>query len=111
MSDIITLSVSSLFPSEELQGQTVRKEGTEYEISSSLLANQTAYNVSKLLDSLLLNYDNSLRPDFAGEHETFLDISRHFSPGPSLLIEVNMQVRSMGPISEMDMVSPSRPGQ
>ena len=25
--------------------------------------------------------------------------------GPSLLIEVNMQVRSMGPISEMDMVS------
>ena len=26
-------------------------------------------------------------------------------PGPSLLIEVNMQVRSMGPISEMDMVS------
>jgi hypothetical protein len=27
------------------------------------------------------------------------------SLGPSLLIEVNMQVRSMGPISEMDMVS------
>ncbi len=25
--------------------------------------------------------------------------------GPSTLIEVNMQVRSMGPISEMDMVS------
>ena len=28
---------------------------------------QTAYNVSKLLDSLLQDYDNSLRPDFAGE--------------------------------------------
>ena len=101
----ITTSVSSLFPSEELEGQTAREEGPEYEISSSLLANQTAYNVSKLLDSLLHNYDNSLRPDFAGEHN-ISDISRHFSPGPSLLIEVNMQVRSMGPISEMDMVSP-----
>merc|ERR1719422_2630624 len=52
------------------------------------LANQTAYNVSKLLDSLLQDYDNSLRPDFGGGHT---------------LIEVNMQVRSMGPISEMDM--------
>ena len=29
---------------------------------------QTAYNVSKLLDSLLQDYDNSLRPDFAGEY-------------------------------------------
>lgn len=37
------------------------------DVSSSLLANQTAYNVSKLLDSLLQDYDNSLRPDFAGE--------------------------------------------
>lgn len=52
------------------------------------IANQTAYNVSKLLDNLLQEYDNVLRPDFGG---------------PSLLIEVNMQVRSMGPISEMDM--------
>merc|ERR1719422_1221798 len=52
------------------------------------LANQTAYNVSQLLDNLLQEYDNSLRPDFGGGHT---------------LIEVNMQVRSMGPISEMDM--------
>ncbi|XP_023346187.1 gamma-aminobutyric acid receptor alpha-like [Eurytemora carolleeae] len=52
------------------------------------LANQTAYNVSKLLDNLLKDYDNNLRPDFGG---------------PSTLIDVNMQVRSMGPISEMDM--------
>ena len=28
-----------------------------------------------------------------------------YSTGPPVLIEVNMQVRSMGPISEMDMVS------
>jgi hypothetical protein len=27
---------------------------------------QAAYNVSKLLDSLLKDYDNSLRPDFEG---------------------------------------------
>ena len=90
--------------SEQQQGQGVRKESPEYEISSSLLANQTAYNVSKLLDSLLHNYDNSLRPDFAGENNTTPTVTTHSSPGPSLLIEVNMQVRSMGPISEMDMV-------
>ena len=35
-------------------------------MSNIILANQTAYNVSKLLDSLLQDYDNSLRPDFAG---------------------------------------------
>ena len=35
----------------------------------------------------------------------FLGIMKFiYYPGPSLLIEVNMQVRSMGPISEMDMV-------
>ena len=37
------------------------------EVSNIILANQTAYNVSKLLDSLLQDYDNSLRPDFAGK--------------------------------------------
>lgn len=37
------------------------------EVSNVILANQTAYNVSKLLDSLLQDYDNSLRPDFAGK--------------------------------------------
>ena len=57
--------------------------------SNTSLAKQTAYNVSKLLDSLLKDYDNSLRPDFGRS---------------AVLIEVNMQVRSMGPISEMDMV-------
>ena len=31
------------------------------------IANQTAYNISNLLDNLLQEYDNSLRPDFGGE--------------------------------------------
>ena len=30
------------------------------------LTGQTVYNVSQLLDSLLSNYDNSLRPDTGG---------------------------------------------
>ena len=41
----------------------------ESEVTRGVLANQTAYNVSKLLDSLLQDYDNSLRPDFAGENQ------------------------------------------
>ena len=53
-------------------------------------ANQTAQNVTFLLDHLLQQYDNSLRPDIRG---------------PPLIVEINMQVRSMGPISEVDMVS------
>ena len=57
---------------------------------AAILANQTAYNVSRLLNNLLKDYDNTLRPNFGG---------------PTTLIDVNMQVRSMGPISEMDMVS------
>ena len=69
--------------------------------------NHTVYNVSQLLDSLLSNYDNSLRPDTGGEykHQVFCFLLSPFPPGPPVLIEVNMQVRSMGPISEMDMVS------
>ena len=29
----------------------------------------TVYNVSQLLDSLLSNYDNSLRPDLGGKYQ------------------------------------------
>ncbi|XP_059079847.1 gamma-aminobutyric acid receptor subunit alpha-3-like [Tigriopus californicus] len=50
--------------------------------------NQTADNVTFLLDNLLKDYDNSLRPNIGGE---------------PLMVEINMQVRSMGPISEVDM--------
>ncbi|XP_069677742.1 gamma-aminobutyric acid receptor alpha-like [Periplaneta americana] len=45
-------------------------------------------NISELLDNLLRGYDNSVRPDFGG---------------PPAIIEVDIMVRSMGPISEVDM--------
>lgn len=46
-------------------------------------------NISKLLDKLLENYDNSLRPNFGSD---------------PAVIEVDIMVRSMGPVSEVDMV-------
>ncbi|XP_063224961.1 gamma-aminobutyric acid receptor alpha-like [Bacillus rossius redtenbacheri] len=45
-------------------------------------------NISQLLDNLLRGYDNSVRPDFGG---------------PPAVVEVDIMVRSMGPISEVDM--------
>ncbi|CAH0382998.1 unnamed protein product [Bemisia tabaci] len=45
-------------------------------------------NISDLLDNLLAGYDNNIRPGFGG---------------PPAEIEVNFNVRSMGPISEIDM--------
>ncbi|KAL0125461.1 hypothetical protein PUN28_004520 [Cardiocondyla obscurior] len=45
-------------------------------------------NISDLLDNLLRGYDNSVRPDFGG---------------PPATVEVDIMVRSMGPISEVDM--------
>nr|XP_012149539.1 PREDICTED: gamma-aminobutyric acid receptor alpha-like [Megachile rotundata] len=45
-------------------------------------------NISELLDNLLRGYDNSVRPDFGG---------------PPTTVEVDIMVRSMGPISEVDM--------
>ncbi|XP_067644044.1 gamma-aminobutyric acid receptor alpha-like isoform X2 [Eurosta solidaginis] len=45
-------------------------------------------NISLLLDNLLRGYDNSIRPDFGG---------------PPATVEVDIMVRSMGPISEVDM--------
>lgn len=47
-------------------------------------------DVSDLLDNLLKGYDNSIRPDFGG---------------PPAVVEVDIMVRSMGPISEVDMVT------
>lgn len=46
-------------------------------------------NISELLDNLLRGYDNSVRPGFGG---------------PPAMVEVDIMVRSMGPISEVDMV-------
>ncbi|XP_011867697.1 PREDICTED: gamma-aminobutyric acid receptor alpha-like isoform X2 [Vollenhovia emeryi] len=45
-------------------------------------------NISNLLDNLLRGYDNSIRPNFGG---------------PPATVEVDIMVRSMGPISEVDM--------
>ncbi|XP_037080556.1 gamma-aminobutyric acid receptor alpha-like [Pollicipes pollicipes] len=45
-------------------------------------------NVSLLLDNLLSGYDNSLRPNFGG---------------PPTLVEIDIMVKSMGPISEIDL--------
>lgn len=49
---------------------------------------EAVYNASMLLDTLMQDYDNRLRPDFGG--------------GPTL-VDVNLNVRSMGPVSETDM--------
>ncbi|KAI1286117.1 Gamma-aminobutyric acid receptor subunit alpha-4 [Halotydeus destructor] len=49
---------------------------------------QLRRNVSHLLDSLLLGYDNHLRPNFGG---------------PPLEVLIDLHVRSMGPVSEIDM--------
>ena len=43
--------------------------------TATSLAKQTAYNVSKLLDSLLKDYDNSLRPDFGGIDKEYFQCS------------------------------------
>ncbi|KAK6619652.1 hypothetical protein RUM43_012409 [Polyplax serrata] len=50
----------------------------------------THQNISDILDNLLSGYDNRIRPDFGG---------------PPAVVEVDIMVRSMGPISEIDMVS------
>ncbi|XP_077296624.1 gamma-aminobutyric acid type A receptor subunit Grd [Arctopsyche grandis] len=56
--------------------------------STSLTQMNDHKNISELLDGLLRGYDNSVRPDFGG---------------PPAVIEVDIMVRSMGPISEVDM--------
>lgn len=66
-------------------------------------------NISSLLNNLLQGYDNSIRPDFGGK--IFLNfwilntimIFLMFG-GPPAIVEVDIMVRSMGPISEVDMV-------
>ncbi|KAG5895167.1 hypothetical protein JTB14_007335 [Gonioctena quinquepunctata] len=50
--------------------------------------NNSHKNISSLLDHLLNGYDNSIRPDIGG---------------PPTVVEVDIMVRSMGSISEIDM--------
>ena len=107
-------------PSPQLPTMTVALDSTRPEGSptvSSKLSNslQTVHNVTFLLNNLLHQYDNSLRPDLGGTTvTTFLFCFRHHkihsffsSPGDPLTVDINMQVRSMGPISEIDMVRTS----
>lgn len=81
-------------------------------------------NISELLDNLLRGYDNSVRPDFGGNCTLTrglsvpeinsipgVEINRGdwfirgaFITGPPAVVEVDIMVRSMGPISEVDMV-------
>ncbi|XP_046440275.1 gamma-aminobutyric acid receptor alpha-like [Daphnia pulex] len=49
---------------------------------------KTRHNVSLLLDKLLDNYNHHLRPDIGG---------------PPTFVDVDIMVRSMGPVSEADM--------
>ncbi|KAL6256803.1 hypothetical protein P5V15_011742 [Pogonomyrmex californicus] len=61
--------------------------GVKISIGQRMQSNNHS-NISDLLDNLLRGYDNSIRPDFGG---------------PPATVEVDIMVRSMGPISEVDM--------
>jgi hypothetical protein len=49
-----------------------------------------AKNVSRLLDKLLTNYSKSLRPTH--------------NLGSPTLVEINLRINSLGPISDLEMV-------
>ena len=51
---------------EEPQLQRQQQQHQQPEHAHLSLAKQTAHNVSRLLDNLLKDYDNSLRPDLEG---------------------------------------------
>lgn len=78
---------------------------------------KTRHNVSLLLDKLLDNYNHHLRPDIGGfkllqsfESWTFPNENKpnkkwyFWSTGPPTFVDVDIMVRSMGPVSEADMV-------
>ncbi|XP_055895587.1 gamma-aminobutyric acid receptor alpha-like isoform X3 [Biomphalaria glabrata] len=50
---------------------------------------KTAVNISNVLDTLLEGYDKRLRPGFGGE---------------AVVVNADLSLRSMGPISELDMI-------
>ncbi|KAH9490184.1 hypothetical protein Btru_043892 [Bulinus truncatus] len=50
---------------------------------------KTSVNISNVLDSLLEGYDKRLRPGFGGE---------------AVVVNADLSLRSMGPISELDMI-------
>ncbi|XP_032686043.1 gamma-aminobutyric acid receptor alpha-like isoform X2 [Odontomachus brunneus] len=75
LANLITSYASSSFPTAAA-ARTSARQRTQSNNHS---------NISDLLDNLLRGYDNSIRPDFGG---------------PPATVEVDIMVRSMGPISE-----------
>lgn len=74
---LLILSVEVIAKRSNFHNQSLKKQQNKHG------------NISRLLDKLLENYDNSLRPNFG------LDPA---------VIEVDLMVRSMGPVSEIEMV-------
>ncbi|CAL1532988.1 unnamed protein product [Lymnaea stagnalis] len=58
-------------------------------LAQMLTNGKTAVNISNVLDSLLEGYDKRLRPGFGGE---------------AVVVNADLSLRSMGPISELDMI-------
>ena len=77
---------SSEFETVDLEG--VRQ--TRASSSSDSLSKAVSSNITNILESLLKNYDKTERPSFQN--------------GEPTKVNVNILIRSMGPISEMQMV-------
>ena len=76
------------------ESETVDLEGVRQpraSSSSDSLSKAVSSNITNILESLLKNYDKTERPSFQN--------------GEPTKVNVNILIRSMGPISEMQMVS------
>lgn len=65
-------------------------------------------NISHILDNLLRNYNKHFRPGFPGysslNNQLMTQESISILIGPPLEVTVDVNVLSMGPVSEVDMV-------
>ena len=66
-------------------------------------------NITMILEDLLKDYDKTERPAFkTGKTNLYLlyvrHILSHIFPGEATKVKINILIRSMGPISEEDMV-------
>lgn len=66
-------------------------------------------SITSLLDTLLVDYDNKLRPDIGGTPASFrahvqVEGRRLYLPGAALQVTVHMSVLNIGPVSEKNMV-------
>lgn len=72
------------------EGVLTKKHHSHIYYRQSIKKQQNQHtNISNLLDKLLENYDNSLRPNLLG---------------PPVVVEIDLMVRSMSQISEVEMV-------